>query len=158
MVPRGKGSSVTITCTESKLIAMNHFTRALHALLITGRTLLTACENHIFLCIVKPIAQPCAIRPASGIFIVLCWTATLVFLIFSASSVKRTVEVDRRWRWGWPIFAVLVGVSSLSHHSPTAGIFEYGCSAARPLDRYLRRHSWSGRHALRAVGSHHARA
>jgi len=92
------------------LIAMNHFTRALHALLITGRTLLTACENHIFLCIVKPIAQPCAIRPASGIFIVLCWTATLVFLIFSASSVKRTVEVDRRWRWGWPIFAVLVAV------------------------------------------------
>jgi protein-S-isoprenylcysteine O-methyltransferase Ste14 len=41
---------------------------------------------------------------------VLCWTATLVFLIFSASSVKRTVEVDRRWRWGWPIFAVLVAV------------------------------------------------
>lgn len=80
---------------------MTHFTRAL-------QTLLIACQSNLSLCIVKPIAHTSAIRPASGILIAFCWAATLVFLIFSASSVKRTVKVDRRWRWGWPIFAVLV--------------------------------------------------
>ncbi|MFY9852744.1 MAG: isoprenylcysteine carboxylmethyltransferase family protein [Terracidiphilus sp.] len=56
----------------------------------------------------RGIAQTGGTKVASGLFIGLCWAATLVFLIFSASSVKRTVEVDRRWRWGWPILAVFV--------------------------------------------------
>ena len=53
----------------------------------------------------------------TGIFIALCWAATFVFLIFSASSVKRTVEVDRRWRWGWPIFAILVAAFLLFRYA-----------------------------------------
>jgi protein-S-isoprenylcysteine O-methyltransferase Ste14 len=82
----------------------------------TLQTLLIACQGDLSLCIVKPIAQPGTIRPASGIFIAICWAATLVFLIFSASSVKRTVEVDRRWRWGWPIFAAFVAAFLLFRH------------------------------------------
>ncbi len=53
----------------------------------------------------------------TGIFIALCWAVTLVFFIFSASSVKRTVEVDRRWRWGWAIFAVLVAAFLLFRYA-----------------------------------------
>lgn len=53
----------------------------------------------------------------TGIFVALCWAATLVFLIFSASSVKRTVAVDRRWRWGWPIFAVIVAAFLLFRYA-----------------------------------------
>ncbi|MGA3009498.1 MAG: isoprenylcysteine carboxylmethyltransferase family protein [Terracidiphilus sp.] len=96
---------------------MNHFARALHTLLIAGQTLLIVYQSDHSLCIVKPIADPRAIRPASGVFIALCWAATLVFIIFSANSVKRTVKVDRRWRWGWLLPAVLVAAFLLFRHT-----------------------------------------
>jgi protein-S-isoprenylcysteine O-methyltransferase Ste14 len=40
-------------------------------------------------------------------------TASFVSLIFAASSVVRTVNVDRRWRLGWQILAILVAASLL---------------------------------------------
>ncbi|MGO9953455.1 MAG: methyltransferase family protein [Dissulfurispiraceae bacterium] len=45
----------------------------------------------------------------TGLFIALCWAAFFVYMVISAFSVKRTVEVVRGWTWSWLILAIVVG-------------------------------------------------
>jgi len=40
-------------------------------------------------------------KQAAGLFIALCWVVFFLFIIVSAFSVKRTVQVARVWRWSW---------------------------------------------------------
>jgi protein-S-isoprenylcysteine O-methyltransferase Ste14 len=47
----------------------------------------------------------------AGSFIGLCWSLLLVVIAVSAFSVKRTIEVDRRWRWS--ALAVVAGAALL---------------------------------------------
>jgi protein-S-isoprenylcysteine O-methyltransferase Ste14 len=47
-------------------------------------------------------------RPFTGLFIALCWTALFVYLICAAFWANRKVEADRRWNWSWLVFVVFV--------------------------------------------------
>jgi protein-S-isoprenylcysteine O-methyltransferase Ste14 len=44
----------------------------------------------------------------TGLFIALCWTTLLVYMIFAAFRARRRVESDRRWNWSWLVLAFII--------------------------------------------------
>lgn len=52
----------------------------------------------------------------AGWFIALCWVIFLVYIVIAAFAVKRTVQVDRLWKWSWLILLVVVAIFSLKDY------------------------------------------